>query len=208
VANNDHTSGSEENKSRSYDALDREIDAALAQYGAVEPRAGLEQRVLTNLQAEREKIASRSWWRWPATVALALAAAVTIAVGGSRMWRSAKTPPVVSLDRPPTSVESGGQDGPILAGDVRNPPPLISSARRNETNRDRRRQPTVAAGPKLEQFPSPQPMSEQEKILAIYVAQYPEHAALIAEARTEALKKDRREEEETGASTGDRDSRQ
>ena len=51
-------------------------------------------------------------------------------------------------------------------------------------------------------------MSEQEKILASYVAQYPEHAALIAEARSEALRKDRREEEETGASTGSRDSRQ
>jgi hypothetical protein len=136
VADNNHIFGSEENKSRSYDALDRELDAALAEYGAVEPRAGLEQRVLTNLQAEREKIASRTWWGWPVTVALA--AAVTIAVGVSLMWRPAKTSPVVSLDRPPTRVQSGGQDGPLLAGDVRNPPPLISSARRNETNRDRR----------------------------------------------------------------------
>jgi hypothetical protein len=206
VADNDHIFGSEEKKSRSYDALDRELDAALAPYGAVEPRAGLEQRVLTNLQAEREKIASRTWWRWPVTVALA--AAVTIAVGVSLMSRSAKTSPVVSADRPPTRVQSGGQDGTLLAGDVRNPPPLTSSARRKQTNRDRRRPPTVAAGPKLEQFPSPQPMSEQEKILASYVAQYPEHAALIAEARTEALRKDRREEEETGASTGNRDSRE
>ena len=206
VADNDHIFGSEKKKSRGYDALDRELDAALAQYGAGEPKAGLEQRVLTNLQAEREKIASRTWWRWPVTVALA--AAVTIAVSVSLTWRSAKTSPVVSVDRPPTSVESGGQNGQLLAGDVRNPPPLISSARRNQTNRDRRRQPTVAAGPKLEQFPSPQPMSEQEKILASYVAQYPEHAALIAEARSEALRKDRREEEETGASTGSRDSRQ
>jgi hypothetical protein len=206
VADNDHIFGSEEQKSRSYDALNCELDAALAKYATVEPRAGLEQRVLTNLQAEREKIAFRAWWRGPVTVALA--AAVTIGVGVSLMWRSARTSPVVSVDRPPTSVQSGGQDGPLLAGDVRNPPPLISSARRNETKRDRRRQPTVTAGPKLEQFPSPQPMSEQEKILASYVAQYPEHAALIAEARTEALKKDRREEEETGASTGNGDSRQ
>jgi len=206
VADNDHIFGSEEKKSRSYDALDRELDAALAQYGAGEPRAGLEQRVLTNLQAERKKIASRTGWRGPVTVALA--AAVTIAVGVSLMSRSAKTSPVVSVDRPPTRAQSGGQDGPLLAGDVRNPPPLTSSARRKQTNRDRRRPPTVAAGPKLEQFPSPQPMSEQEKILASYVAQYPEHAALIAEARTEALRKDRREEEETGASSGNRDSRQ
>lgn len=206
MADNDHIFGSEEKKSRSYDALDRELDAALAQYGAGEPRAGLEQRVLTNLQAEREKMASRTWWRWPVTVALA--AAVTIAVGASLMWKPARTSPVVSVDRPPTSVQSGGQDGSLSAGDVRNPPPLISSARRSETTGDRRRQPTVAAGPKLQQFPSPQPMSEQEKILASYVAQYPEHAALIAEARTEALRKDRREEEETGATPGNRDSRQ
>ena len=41
----------------------------------------------------------------------------------------------------------------------------------------------VAAGsPKLDQFPSPQPLSEQEKILTNYVAQYPEHAVLIARA--------------------------
>jgi hypothetical protein len=206
VADDDHIFGSEQNKIRSYDALDLELDAALAQYGAVEPRAGLEQRVLTNLQAEREKMAARTWWRWPATVALA--AAVTIVVGASLVWRSAKTPPLVSVDRPTTRVQSGGHDGPVLAGDVRNLPPLNSSARRKQTYRDRRRQPTVAAGPKLEQFPSPQPMSEQEKILASYVAQYPEHAALIAEARTEALRKDRREEEETGASPGNRDSRQ
>jgi hypothetical protein len=206
VADNHRIFGGEESKSRSYDALDRELDAALAQYGAVEPRAGLEQRVLTNLQAEREKMAARTRWRWPATVALA--AAVTIVVGASLVWRSAKTPPLVSVDHPPTRVQSGGQDGPVLAGDGRNLPPLNSSARRKQTNRDRRRRPAVAAGPKLEQFPSPQPMSEQEKILASYVAQYPEHAALIAEARTEALRKDRREEEETGASTGNRDSRQ
>src|SRR6202165_896772 len=206
VADNDHIFGSEENKSRSYDALDRELDAALARYGAAEPRARLVRRVLTNLEAGREKIASRTWCRWPVTVALA--AAVTISVGVSLTWRSAKTSPVVSVDRRPTRVQSGGQDGPRLAGNVRNSPPLIASARRNQTNRARRRQPTVAAGPKLEQFPSPQPMSEQEKILARYIAQYPEHAALIAEARTEALRKDRREEEETGASPGNRDSRQ
>src|ERR1700730_4043155 len=124
VADNDHIFGSEENKSRSYDALDRELDAALAQYGAAEPRAGLEQRVLTNLQAEREKIASRTWWRWPVTVALA--AAVTIAVGMSLTWRSGKTSPVVSVDRRPTRVQSGGQDGTRLTGNVRDSPPLIA----------------------------------------------------------------------------------
>jgi len=48
--------------------------------------------------------------------------------------------------------------------------------------------------PKLEQFPSPQPLSEQERILANYVGKYPEHATLIARARSEALQRDQLEE--------------
>jgi hypothetical protein len=52
----------------------------------------------------------------------------------------------------------------------------------------------IAASPKLDQFPSPQPLSKQEKILANYVTEYPEHAALIAEARMEMLRRDQEEE--------------
>jgi hypothetical protein len=52
----------------------------------------------------------------------------------------------------------------------------------------------VASGPKLDQFPSPRPLSEQEKILESYVTKYPKHAALIAQARAEALRQDLAEE--------------
>jgi hypothetical protein len=52
----------------------------------------------------------------------------------------------------------------------------------------------VSAGPKLQQFPSPQPLSDQEKILANYVSEYPEHAALIAQARMEMSRRDQEEE--------------
>jgi hypothetical protein len=51
-----------------------------------------------------------------------------------------------------------------------------------------------ANSPKLDQFPSPQPLSEQEKILASYVNQFPDHAALLAQARMEMLRRDREEE--------------
>jgi hypothetical protein len=50
--------------------------------------------------------------------------------------------------------------------------------------------------PKLDQFPSPQPLSEQEKILAAYVAKYPEDALLLAQARAEALRRDALEDSE------------
>jgi hypothetical protein len=52
----------------------------------------------------------------------------------------------------------------------------------------------IAAAPRLDQFPSPQPLSEQEKILASYVEKYPERSVLLARARTEALRQDQLEE--------------
>ena len=69
-----------------------------------------------------------------------------------------------------------------------------------------RLQPEIAvAGPKLDVFPSPLPLSEQEKILASYVAGYPEHAALVAEARMDAL---RQEAEERRRMAGELDEKQ
>src|SRR5271163_2932709 len=71
------------------DALDRELDAALAKYAAVEPRLGLEDRILAHVRAERERVRDRSWWRWsvvPAAVAAVavIVVAVTLAVRAGR----------------------------------------------------------------------------------------------------------------------------
>jgi hypothetical protein len=52
----------------------------------------------------------------------------------------------------------------------------------------------MAINPKLSQFPSPQPLSEQERLLENYVAKYPERAVLLARARLEALQRDQLEE--------------
>jgi hypothetical protein len=52
---------------------------------------------------------------------------------------------------------------------------------------------TVAADPKLDVFPSPQPLSEEELALAQYVRNFPSDARLIAQAQqtsdTEILRK-------------------
>jgi hypothetical protein len=55
----------------------------------------------------------------------------------------------------------------------------------------------------LDHFPSPRPLSEQEKILQDYVARYPGHAALIAQARAEALRQDLAEEMKDASATKD-----
>jgi hypothetical protein len=190
------------------DPLDRELDAALAEYAAGEPRTGLEHRVLANLKAAKERAAARVWWRWPALAVLA----TIILVAVSMDWRlripvrkitmhpAATTP---SREQAPTQVANNSDSGPIrsqkAASAGRLQPRLIS------------RSATViasASAPKLEQFPSPQPLSEQEAILAGYVTKYPERAALIAQARTEALQRDIAEQAEEAARSGNRDSQQ
>jgi len=52
----------------------------------------------------------------------------------------------------------------------------------------------VASVPKLDQFPSRQPLSEQEKMLMRYVAEYPSEATLVAKLRAEDLRREREEE--------------
>ena len=47
-----------------------------------------------------------------------------------------------------------------------------------------------AATPRLEQFPSPQPLSEQERILADYVTQFRREAVLGAEAQRRLERQD------------------
>jgi len=57
-----------------------------------------------------------------------------------------------------------------------------------------RRNPAAPKNPKLDQFPSPHPLSEQEEMLACYVAQFNDEAVIVARVRTEAMRLDRERE--------------
>jgi hypothetical protein len=175
--------------------LDQWLDAALSQYGKAEPRTGLESRVLANLEAERNRIASRRRWLWAVGSATALAAMV-VAVW---FWQSGReVGPGSSAGISTTShcEEARGSIEPAPAAKIAHPAggyPAKQVATHRPASRPLRDL-TVAATPKLDQFPSPRPLSEQEQILMSYVAQYPEKAALVAQAQAEALERDREEE--------------
>ena len=174
------------------DSLDPVLDAALAKYAAVEPRAGLEDRVLAHLRAERERVPVHAWWRW----SLAGALAVVIVAALTLAWRSGKSSgkpshpaianhspaPATVAKEPGTQVASNSERTGVRST-------VAPHARRNVAHREDIPA-TTAAAPKLDQFPSPQPLSEQEKMLQSYVAQYPDRAVLIARARSEALRQD------------------
>lgn len=171
-------------------ALDRQLDAALSKFAAVEPRAGLEARVLANLRIGRERATRHSWWRWPAIAALA----AVIAVAVSLVWKSGKSTPVIMAQHPPatTQTNQAGTQSASNGGSSRIPPDAGRPARRSKPPVSGTAT-VITLAPKLEQFPSPEAMSDQEKMLADYVAHFQEQAVLIARFNEEDLRRDRME---------------
>lgn len=177
------------------EAADRTADcllhATLARYASVEPRAGLEARILANLRAAQTRIPKRAWWR----LSLAATATAVLVVAVFLPWRSGRPAhPVDATVKPaPQSRETQLvlNSGSLARGDTiapQQPPPQRAAVHRS------RHDDVAVAVPKLDQFPSPRPLSQQEKMLRSYVAEDPVQAVLIARARSEALREDELEE--------------
>jgi hypothetical protein len=172
-------------------ALDRELDAALSKFAAVGPRTGLEDRILANLRGQQARVPQRSWWRWPALAALAAAIVVTLFLAWrpqSPVQKIASNPSATTqIDGHVGTETNNGRSDATQLSDVRSgrrlKPRAVSHAVR-----------VASAAPKLDQFPSPQPLSEQERILARYIANFPQQAALVAQARADAQRRDAAEE--------------
>jgi len=166
--------------------VERWLDAALTQYAKAEPRAGLEGRVLAGLRAERSRLASRRrrWWGAVAAVAAMAAIAVAVWLGqANRAWTPVAGVGTVAIrrndltgDRPAVHSVPQPRAGQIAKNASRRPP----TRRVTHT-------PEVA---RLEQFPAPAPLSDQEKLLARYVREFPHRATLMARAQTEFRKQD------------------
>jgi hypothetical protein len=180
------------------DKLIRMLDAELNAYTAVEPRAGLEERILANLAREQTDVAARAWWQW----SVAAAVAAVIIVAGSLAWRSEREPALVISHHSPVNLHASEEKPNSLRADRRRAPNATS---RHGSLRRAARQVApgteVAANPKLDQFPSPLPLSEQEKLLASYVAQFGDEAVIVARVRAEGLR-DEREREARETETG------
>src|SRR5579864_1386344 len=185
-----------ENIGKERDDLDRALDGALTKYASVEPREGLEERSLGNLRTASTRDARCVWWNWG--FAAVLAAAFLIVAAVVWQWNKSSQPPIV-VRRPPINA---APIAPRIANRDISPAP---QKKQHRTIRPRLQPEIASAGPKLDVFPSPLPLSEQEKILASYVTVYPEHAALVAEARMDAL---RQEAEERRRIAGELDEKQ
>jgi len=180
------------------DDLDRALDAELAKYASVEPRLGLEERILANLGSVDSSTWAGTRWTWHR--AAVLAAALVIAASLAWRWNKASHRPIV-VYRPEI------KQAPVATYRVRGETGF-ATRRKPSPHRSIRPRPQLqdaASGPKLDVFPSPLPLSEQEKILALYVEKYSHHAALVAEARMDAL---RQQDEERRRIIAGQDSKQ
>jgi hypothetical protein len=180
--NNNHNNEDDRDRER---LAARWLDASLKQYGEAEPRPGLEGRVWANLRAERA-LGPGGRWIWAPGLGVLLA----MMVGGGIFWaRGPGALPETTFGQRSAPAVPNQAPAPLAATEARSP---ADSAWLSSVPRRAARRPSPAAGgePRLEQFPSPRPLSEQEEMLARYVQEQTQEAKLVAKAQTEMLKKE------------------
>jgi len=152
--------------------LDRVINTALAMYATMEAREGLEQRILANLRNQESRRPSR-WWAW------GLAAAALAMIIMAIAWRfNGHTIPAIAnhpaIQHPPVNQVVPRRTENTIVRDIA---PVRKRVVQRTTHRD--------THPKLDQFPSLQPLSTEEIALAEYVKKFPNEAQLVAQAQEE-----------------------
>jgi hypothetical protein len=182
---------------------DRGLDAALTRYAAVEPRPGLEQRVLANLRTEQQLHAARGWRGWRALAALAVACSIAV-ISASLLTKSKVFNPatasgsasregVANDSRPGVAAQSNVGKPALESGSLHERAQSTGHAKGAVANHFALHESPHAetadeVAPKLERFPAPEPLSEQEKLLVRFVEDDPQEAALVAEVRAEQFK--------------------
>ena len=140
--------------------VDELLDAALKRYGGEGPRAGLETRVLAGVR-RRQGAARRRRLVWALAACAGILAAIVLvlhsahAPSGQRVTRASVPPQAVKPVPNPGSADSRIRSPRLVQGPREKPRTAKSRVRATE---------------RPEQFPSPMPLTEQEKLLLTYFA--------------------------------------
>jgi hypothetical protein len=146
--------------------VDKMLDSLLANYSSAEPRPGLETRILANLR-EAEKKAPGWWnfkWIWAGVVAAALVIAMALVSGRHRVTSPTNT---VVESRQPAPQSQIQPHAPAVRNERVRIRPRKSLAPTRPQNA------TLALNERPAVFPTPTPLSEQEKLLLSYLAGTP-----------------------------------
>lgn len=182
----DHELGNKalDNKER---LADQWLEAVLKQYSAAEPRSGLEERLLRNLHANPVKKASgHAWFIGATAVAAILLLAAAFMIEGHHKPAETVSEGVAQRTIHPSIAEVRK---PGALGHFENGVSVTLGKSRNRATTQTRSQ-SKAQPQWPSQFPSPQPLSEQEQLLAQYVNEKPKEAQRLARATTELLEQE------------------
>ena len=139
--------------------VDELLDASLKRYGGEEARAGLEMRLLAGVRS-RQGAARRRRLVWALAVCAGVVVAVALVLHSShapgRLRVTSASGPRQTAKPPasPGSADSRIRSQRLVQGHPENP---------------RTARPAVRATKRPEQFPSPMPLTEQEKLLLAYL---------------------------------------
>ena len=161
--------------------LDELLDSALSEYSAVEPRPGLETRILARVRDSAEP----SWWwrvRWVVAGVVATAVAV-LALSVLSLRPARRLQPVQVHEEPPATVQPQPDSKVTTA--------KTAPIRRERPQHRAKPQQELAQRDRPSVFPTPTGLSEQEKLMMAYLAQTPKEE-VIAQLRAP----DPKEEEE------------
>ena len=166
--------------------IDELLERGLREYSQVEPRGGLEERVMANL---RTQPAPRPWWRmWvPALAAaavLAMVAAVALrpAKQETQVGRAPETGPRLTASRTGPRANTGKQ-AQIAAPPKR---PLAANRHKEELapagqqQGEGSRAQVAVQQPRQAVFPSPVPLTEQERLVLALLQQAPHEVEKVA----------------------------
>ena len=163
--------------------IDNMLDSLLANYSSAEPRPGLETRILANLRDAESREASRGWWgfKWLwAGVALAALVVAGVLIGGKRHV----APPshtVVQTAQPavqPTIQQPSVQQPNVQQTGVQSRAPEAVGQeqgihRHKSLTPVPQQNATLAWSQRPAVFPTPTPLSEQERLLLSYYSSTP-----------------------------------
>jgi hypothetical protein len=149
--------------------IDDMLDSLLANYSSVEPRPGLETRILANLHSAEGKEALRGWWSFKWLWAGAVLAAVIV---GGVLIRGKRhvAPPVhtvVQTTQPAVQQPSVQSSVPAVVGSER----VIH--RHKTLTPGPQQNAALAWSQRPAVFPTPTPLSEQERLLLSYYSSTP-----------------------------------
>ena len=157
-------------KHEPHDIADRFIDNALAASTQAQPRAGLEERILANLEAQAKP---RRWWIW-IPVPVAIAALVLLALYLGRP----KPKPTPEIAKQPSVVQPAPK--PVQ-------PAPLTVAKKAPRPTVRHQQVVLAkhASPQLPTFPSAEPLTKEEQMLLALAKHHPDEAQRAAQQQEE-----------------------